>query len=401
MTSTQKTSPSPNSVFSVQSLTIFVCFLMNMLDGMDVMVVSYAAPNISKDWAISPQSLGIVFSAGLLGMAIGAMFLASKADKIGRKTIILICNVLMSISVFATAWANSVESLTILRIISGIGIGGMLASTATLTSENAPQKTKDFWVSFVMAGYPIGAVLSGLVAASVIPQYGWQSIFKIAGIASLLTFPIVYFFLKESVEFLDKSERKKSPAISALLTEKYKKATIWLWVAIFMAFATLYFLTTWIPKLASATGLSVELAIYAGTVFNLGAFFGIVSQGYLSSKFGLQKTIFGYLIFTALLMLIFGQFTGSVMVLVLFGLIGFGIQGGFVGMYSLAARLYPTEIRATGVGGAVGIGRIGAIFGPLLGGVLIGAGYSMSTNFIIFAVPTTIAGIATIFNKNN
>jgi MFS family permease len=180
--------------------------------------------------------------------------------------------------------------------------------------------------------------------------------------------------------------------MAVLITEKYQKSTLMLWIAIFMAFATLYFLTTWIPKLASATGLSVELSIYAGTVFNLGAFCGIVSQGYFSSKFGLTRTISVYLIFTAILMLIFGYFHGSILVLILFGLIGFGVQGGFVGMYSLAARLYPTEIRATGVGGAVGVGRIGAIFGPLLGGILIGAGLTMTINFMIFALPTLIAG---------
>jgi MFS family permease len=164
-----------------------------------------------------------------------------------------------------------------------------------------------------------------------------------------------------------------------------------------MAFASLYFLTTWIPKLASATGLSVELAIYAGTIFNLGAFLGIISQGYLSSKFGLKKTICGFLITTAFLMLIFGFFSGSVMTLILFGLIGFGIQGGFVGLYSVAARIYPTEIRNTGVGWAVGAGRIGAIVGPLLGGLLIGLGLSMSINFIVFAIPTLIGGIITLY----
>jgi MFS family permease len=380
-----------------QLSTIIICFLMNMLDGMDVMVVSYAAPNVSKDWSISAQSLGIVFSAGLLGMSIGAMFLAPRADKIGRKAMILLCNILMGISVFSTSWANSVEMLTFFRVISGIGIGGMLASTATLTAENAPSNTKDFWVSFVMAGYPIGAVLSGLAAASIIPQYGWQAMFKIAGVISVISLPIVFFFLKESVEFLHKSHIKKSPAVGALLVNQYKKPTIILWTAIFMAFATLYFLTTWIPKLASATGLSVELAIYAGTIFNLGAFCGIISQGYLSGKFGLQKTIFSYLLLTALVMLMFGFFKGSIVVLFLFGLIGFGIQGGFVGMYSLAARLYPTEIRATGVGWAVGAGRIGAIVGPLLGGILIGAGLSMATNFIIFALPTAIGGIVTLY----
>lgn len=384
------------SISKLQLTTILICFLMNMLDGTDVMVISYTAPNISKDWSISPQSLGIVFSAGLLGMSIGAMFLAPRADKIGRKSMILICNLIMGMSVSAIYWVNSVEVLTFFRVISGIGIGGMLASTATLTAENAPAKMKDFWVSFVMSGYPIGAVISGLIAANVIPEYGWKTMFQVAGLSTFITLPIVYLFLKESSEFLNKSVLKKSPAVGELLTDKYRKSTSMLWISIFMAFASLYFLTSWIPKLASVTGLSAESVIYAGTVFNLGAFCGIISQGYLSEKFGLQKTIFSYLIFTAVLMLIFGFFKGSMLVLILFGLIGFGIQGGFVGMYSLAARLYPTEIRATGVGWAVGAGRIGAIFGPLLGGFLIGAGFSMTTNFMIFAIPTLIGGITTL-----
>ena len=381
----------------LQLTNIALCFLLNMLDGMDVMVVSYAAPSISKSWTISPQSLGIVFSAGLLGMTIGAMFIAPRADKIGRKTIILLCTLIMGISVFATAWAGSVNALMLFRVLSGVGIGGVLASSATLTAEYAPKQTKDFWVSFVMSGYPIGAVLSGLVAGSIIPQYGWPTMFKIAGAASVIVIHVVYLFLKESEEFLQKSGAKKNPAVTALLTPQYKKPTLWLWLAIFMAFASLYFLTTWIPKLAAATGLSVELAIYAGTIFNLGAFAGIVSQGFLSARFGLQKTIFWYLAFTALLMVLFGLFKGSVLVLILFGLIGFGVQGGFVGMYSVAAKLYPVDRRATGVGWAVGAGRIGAIAGPLVGGLLIGWGLSMAANFIAFAVPTIIAGIATLF----
>ncbi len=375
--------------------TILICFLMNMLDGMDVMVVSYAAPNISKAWSISPQSLGIVLSAGLLGMSIGAMFLAPRADKIGRKTMILICNAIMAISVFLTIYANSVETLIIFRIISGIGIGGMLASTATITAEYAPKANKDFWVSLVMSGYPIGAVLSGLVAAQIVPTIGWESIFKFAGIITFLTLPIVYFFLKESNEFLNKSENKYK-SVSEILNPNLKQQTIRLWIAIFMAFATLYFLTMWIPKLATVTGISEKLAIYAGTIFNLGAFFGIVSQGFLSTKFGLQKTIAFYLFFTTFLMLIFGFINQEILVLIAFGLLGFGVQGGFVGMYSLAAKLYPTEIRATGVGWAVGAGRIGAIAGPYIGGLLIGSGISMASNFMIFAIPTIIAGVVTL-----
>ena len=400
-----------------------------MLDGMDVMVVSYAAPAIGKEWAISPQAMGSVFSAGLLGMTLGTLFIAPRADIVGRRTIILLSALGMGTMVFATYLAQSVEMLLFFRFISGLGIGSMLASTATLTSEYAPVKTKDFWVSCVMSGYPIGAVLSGLVAAQIIPAYGWRTMFQLAGIATLVTLPVIYFFLAESLDFLLKTQPKgalekanvllskmnketlvalpplsiekvEKPSVTALLTPERKTSTLQLWLALFMAFASLYFLTTWIPKLASSAGLSMELAIYAGTVFNLGAFLGIVTQGYLSSHFGLKRTIFGFLAATSVLMVIFGFFKGSALVLGLFGLIGFGVQGGFVGLYAVATRLYPTEIRSTGVGFAMSSGRLGGIAGPLLGGFLIGAGLSMTTNFIIFAIPTLLAGVATLVLKS-
>jgi benzoate transport len=418
-----------SKITNIQLSTILICFLMNTLDGMDVMVVSYAAPAIGKEWAISPQSMGSVFSAGLLGMTLGTLFIAPRADIVGRRIIILLSALAMGSMVFATFLAQSVEQLLFFRFISGLGIGSMLASTATLTSEYAPKKTKDFWVSFVMSGYPIGAVLSGLAAAQIIPAYGWRAMFQGAGIVTLLTLPLIFFFLAESLDFLMKKrpngalekvnailqkmnqpilselpplsiETVEKPSVGALLTPQRRAATLQLWLALFMAFGSLYFLTTWIPKLASSAGLSMELAIYAGTVFNLGAWMGIITQGYLSSKFGLRRTIFGFLAITAVLMAIFGFFKGSALVLVLFGLIGFGIQGGFVGLYAVAARFYPTEIRSTGVGFAMSAGRIGGIVGPFVGGILIGAGLSMTTNFMFFAIPTLLAGIATFMIKS-
>lgn len=409
----------------LQYTTVFICLLMNMLDGMDVMVISYTAPAIAKAWGITPEALGIVFSSGLVGMTLGAMFLAPKADVIGRKNMILLSAVLMGISIFSTSFAQSIEFLVVIRLISGIGIGAMLASTATLTAEYTPNKTKDFWVSFVISGYPIGAVLSGLVAAKVIPQLGWETMFQLAGFATTLAVPLIHFLLSESLDFYFKaqpanalgkaneilekmgvstlSQLPTKPAEQAvvsfksMLTEEFKVPTFQLWGALFMAFATLYFLTNWIPKLATNAGLSMELAIYAGTVFNLGAFVGIVIQGYFSSKYGLKRTIGIFLILTGVLMVAFGWFKGSSWLLVIFGLIGFGIQGGFVGLYAVAARMYPTEFRTTGVGWAIGSGRLGGIIGPLLGGILIGMGLSMTVNFLIFSVPTIIAGIITIY----
>ncbi|MDB5241202.1 MAG: transporter, partial [Spirosoma sp.] len=351
-------------------------------------------------------------------------FLAAQADRIGRRRIILLSAGLMGTCVLATVYVPSLPMLVLARFVSGLGIGSMLASTATLTAEYAPARTKDFWVSFAISGYPIGAVLSGMAAARIIPDYGWQAMFSMAGGATLLTLPIIYFFLAESLDFLLKFQPKgaleqanklikkmgrepltKLPplqttvakaSVRELFMDNRKEATLLLWAALFMSFATLYFLTMWIPKLAANAGLAQHLAIYAGTVFNLGAFFGIVTQGYLSAQLGLQRVICGFLIVTALLMVAFGFVSGSTWVLLLLGLIGFGIQGGFVGMYSLAAKLYPTRVRATGVGWAVGAGRIGAVVGPIVGGLLIAAGWSMAANFIAFAIPSLVAGIITL-----
>ena len=407
----------------LQYSTILICFLMNMLDGMDVLVISYTAPAITKAWDISPQALGTVFSAGLFGMTIGTLFLAPFADKIGRKSIILISGIIMGVCIYLTSYAASITELLIYRFVSGLGIGSMLASTASLASEYTPNKTRDFWVSFVISGYPIGAVVAGLVAAKVIPTEGWQQMFRIAGIASMFSVPLILFFLSESIDFylrtqpqnaLEKLNKilakmniqpleslpiidkiKSKLPVDQLLKTDFKKPTLQLWAALFMAFAALYFLTSWIPKLAKDAGLSMELAIYAGTVFNIGAFFGIITQGYFSSKYGLKKTLGLILVLTGVLMASFGLFVGSDVILLILALLGFGIQGGFVGLYALSARLYPTEFRTTGVGWAMGAGRLGGIVGPMIGGLLIGAGLGIATNFLIFAVPALLSGLIT------
>jgi len=189
--------------------------------------------------------------------------------------------------------------------------------------------------------------------------------------------------------------------VTMLFTADQKSATIFTWTAFLMCFAALYFLTSWIPKLASITGLSTSLSIYAGILFNLGAFLGILTQGYLSAAFGLRKVICFFLLSTAMLMIFFGLFTGTALTLIFFGLIGFGIQGGFIGLYSVAARIYSTEIRSTGIGWAIGFGRLGAIIGPFVGGLLISSGWSVSLNFVAFALPLVVAGVVTLFIKSS
>jgi len=410
-------------ITALQVRVFLVCVAMNMLDGMDVLVIAYAAPALAADWSVSPETLGTIFSAGLLGMTAGAMFLAPFADRIGRRNMIMICVIIMGSGILLTAYVQSEGQLIFLRFASGLGIGSMLATAATMGAEYAPDRNRNFIVSLILSGYPIGAVLSGIAAASIIPEYGWRTMFLVAGSATLVTLPLVWLILPESLDFLIKTrpagalakanhilkkmgyegvselppppEEIKPASVSELFKHGRKMPTIWLWIAFFTSFATLYFLTSWIPKLASSTGISMRLAIYAGTVFNLGAFFGIITQGYLSLKFGLRRVISIYLLGTAVVMCIFGFVSESWVILLLFGLIGCGVQGGFVGFYSVAARLYPTEIRNTGIGWGIGAGRTGAIVGPKVGGTLIGMGLSLTSNFIIFSIPLLIAAVAT------
>jgi len=417
-----------NKIASLQYVTILICLLMNMCDGMDVMVISYTSNAIQKEWAISAGDFGIVFSMGLFGMALGAMLLASRADIFGRKPVIILCAFLMGTGVLFTAFAETLPQLILFRFFSGIGIGSMLACTSTITAEHAPEKTKNFWVSFVMAGYPIGAVLSGLVATKLIAANGWRAMYYFAGVATLLTIPFIIIFLKESMDFLLKAQpinalhkvnkalaamekellselpikesNKAKTSVASLFAGNIKNSTILLWSAFLLCFAALYFLTSWIPKLASNAGLSASLSIYAGIVFNLGAFIGIITQGFLSTKFGLRKVICYFLTGTALLMVLFGFFTGPLMTLILFCLIGFGIQGGFIGLYAVAASVYPTAIRSTGIGWAIGFGRLGAILGPLAGGLIISSSASLHFNFISFAIPVAVAGVVALFIKS-
>jgi MFS family permease len=376
-----------------QYLAVFICFLMNMLDGMDVLIISYAAPAIAKAWSISPANLGIVFSSGLVGMTVGAIFLAPFADRIGRKSTMLIAGLLMASCIYLTSFATDINLLMIFRFISGMGIGAMMATTAALTAENSPASTRNFWVSRVVAGYPVGAVLSGLVAAAVIKTAGWERLFELAGYATFLSLPLVGLFIKES--FAPSKQDDTKPSVQLLVNEPFRISTFQLWTALFLAFATLYFMLNWIPKLATNAGLSLSAAIYAGTVFNLGAIVGIPMQGYCSSRFGLKKTIGTILIFTALVMLTFGFFVGTDYVLVIFFLMGFGVQGGFVGLYAVAASMYPTYIRTTGVGWAIGAGRLGGIIGPILGGLLVAWGLDMTQSFWVFAIPSALAGLMT------
>jgi len=395
-----------------------------MLDGMDVLAISLAAPVLAREWQINPQTLGAVFSAALVGMALGAILIAPKADVWGRRRLIIICMAVIAVGMLCTPLAKAVPQLIVLRFVTGLGVGGMVASMATMAAEFSPKRTRNLAVTFVQAGYPVGAAVLGLIGAKLIPVFGWNSVFILAGLLTVLSIPLVAIFLPESPEFLLQKQPKGSleklnkilrkmghpqiaelppiaksvqvnrTGVAALFSKEYRNTTVLLWVGFCMAFGTLYFLLSWIPQLAANTGLTLEFAIYSSAVLNVGAFFGIVTLGFLADRIGLKRVIIAWFILATLIMVLFGNLQTSVAILLAICFIGFFMEGGFIGIYAAAAQVYPTLIRNTGVGWAIGAGRTGAILGPYIAGVLVAGGMSMADSFRIFAVPLLVGAAA-------
>jgi benzoate transport len=415
-----------NPFSTLQLAVLVMCFVLNLLDGMDVMAISYSAPVITAEWSITREALGIVFSAALVGMTIGAVFISPLTDRIGRRRMILISLAMIGAGMIATSYAQSVTALGVLRLLTGLGIGSILASSTSMVSEYSPNRLRNFNITLYHAGYPIGAILTGLIATWMLPQFGWRPLFVMVGVISLVMLPVVYFFLPESLDFLVTRRRpgdlerinatlrrmRMAPfeslppvagqpaaaaGVRALLEGRRRMPTAMLWSAFMMSFATLYFLFSWVVTLARDSGLAIEDALYAGVAQNLGAFVGTLLLGYISSRFGLRRVICIYFLVAACIIVPYGFVKTQVaVILTLIFLLMFFVQGAFAGLYVVAARLYPTEIRTTGIGWAIGFGRIGAIFGPSIAGFLLGAGLSIGWTFVVYAIPMVIAGLTII-----
>jgi len=400
-----------------------------MNDGMDVLVVSYTGSEIITEWGLSKAEMGWIFSMGLIGMTLGSFFLAPFGDKIGRRKLFLIALFLNTIGMLGVYLVSSYPQMLVLRVITGIGIGGILPTMATITSEFSNKATRDFNVGLIQGGWPLGAILTGFFAAWAVPEFGWRFAFLFAGSVSFIMLVAVYFLMPESLDFIIRKDNvKKLEKINSLLakmnketfpnatvientTKDYqgttqglhfkkvlntnlKPATLRLWVGIFFGFLTLYTLMSWVPTIAKDAGMPFEMATYAGMMLNLGALIGVVAMSYFAKRVGPKKTILTFLVTAFCVMIFYANVDLSyVIMFVLIFIIGFFVQGGFNTFFPIATRVYPSKIRSTGVGLAMGIGRLGAILGPLIFGFLSDWQLSIETLFTLFSVPLLIAGI--------
>lgn len=422
-------------VTGLQKRAIAICLTLAVLDGMDAQLIGFAIPALSDEWDLSKASFGLLLAVSSAAMVVGSLVFGPVADKWGRRRVILVCTVIFAVFTLASALATSMTALIVLRILAGIGLGGVTPNLIALTSEYSPARVRATMVTIVVAGMSLGGFVGGLVAAQLIPAFGWQSIFVAGGVLPLVAVLGAWVWLPESGKFLaargdhdgvarivsaidprvdltgsvrftqDTQVVAKSP-VRELFTAGRGVDTALLWVVFVVNFLVIYFLFGWMPSLFSEAGQSSATAITAAALFNLGGMAGALSAGWITdrvaatwgsggSRAAYVVVMGGYTLGAVFIGVVAMVLANPALLLVAICVVGFGISGSSAGIIAIAASIYPVAARSTGIGWAMGVGRVGSIIGPTIGAALIAAGLDARTIFLAMAMPTLVA-VATL-----
>ncbi len=411
---------------SVLQVTVVVmCVLLNALDGFDVLSISFASPGISREWGIDRAGLGFVLSMELFGMAFGSFLLGRVADQYGRRRTILGCLVVMSAGMLAAGGAMSVTELSVYRLFTGLGIGGMLAATNAMTAEFSNNRHRALAVIVMASGYPLGAIVGGAIASDLLLSYDWRYVFYFGAGMTAVFFPLVWLLVPESISYL--AQRNDAEDLSAinktlarmkheLVTElpnqlgrvssstrelfvgALKSKTILLTIAYFAHIMTFYFIIKWIPKLVVDMGFHPSEAGGVLVWANVGGLAGSLLLGLLSLKFAVKKLVLTVLVGSVVMVSYFGQGQSDLVELAMIaGAAGFFTNGAIVGMYYMFTHVFPTRLRAGGTGFVIGVGRGGATLGPIVAGLMFALGYGLGTVAVLMAVGSVVCFVALSF----
>jgi len=408
-----------------QITVIVLCVLVAIIDGFDALSIAFAAPAIAKDMNIPIASFGPIFGAGTLGLTLGALSIPPLADRFGRKSITIIACVIFGVLSLTTTEADSFKSLALIRFLTGIGVGAATPNVVALALEYAPKRIRALLVTIVTGGFPLGAVLGGSISSKMLPAWGWHSVFYLGGITPLVLAVVLAAALPESIRFL--VNREKSPdkvarylkriapdlaigpaarfiipevklggfPVRHLFSDGRMPVTLLLWLAFFLNLLLLFFMYNWLPPMMNQAGMAIQGAIIATVVFNLGGFIGGIVLGRMMDKGSPYAVLSGAYLVGCVTVGSLGFLGASIPLLMsVVGIAGFCTVGGQTAANALAAESYPTAVRATGVGWALGIGRIGSIIGPLIGGMALSLQLSLRDIFLCAGVPAFGAALA-------
>ena len=411
-------------VSSLQKRLLFLCFLVIAIDGFDTAIIGFIAPVVRAEWRLAVAQLGPLFASGLFGLMLGAFSVGPLADRYGRKTMLVASMIVFGAASLMSSYSGGLTAMTALRFLTGLGLGGAMPMTITLASEFCPAARRSSLVTLMFCGFTLGSAMAGLVAARVLPDFGWRVLLVGGGVAPLVLAPVLMVLLPESVRFLvtkraaheriaavlgrispaaalhdatfvDTAPSSTSP-VAQLVRGGLLKGTLLLWLAFFMSLLVVYLMTNWMPTLLQqASGASIADAAFTGAMYQVGGTLGAILVGRCMDHFEPHRVLFAsYLMGAAFIVLIsLWTDTRALMTLAVFAA-GACISGGQVGGNALSAAFYPTPYRATGVAWANGVGRGGSIVGSLLGGVLLGVGWPATTVYATVAIPAAISALA-------
>jgi AAHS family 4-hydroxybenzoate transporter-like MFS transporter len=409
-----------------QKWIIFLGFLIIALDGFDVAIMGFIAPQLKMDWGLSPQALGPVLSAALIGLAVGALVAGPFADRYGRR-IVLVCSVFFfGLWTLATAFSTDVSMLVALRFLTGLGLGAAMPNASTLVSEYAPERSRSFLITVAFCGFSLGAAGGGFLSAWMIPNLGWQSVLVLGGVLPLIVAPILLFKLPESVSFLvaknAPAERVRriierlapgstnanttftlpeAPAVSRspariVLSPRYRFGTLMLWTGYFLSLFLVYLFSSWLPTLVKeGGGYSVADAAIVTSMFQIGGPVGALSVGWAMDRWSRYRVIMLTFLLGGAVIFAIGHVIHELVVLCAVAwAVGFCLNGASVGMNALAACFYPTEARATGASWMSGVGRFGAILSAFAGAQMMTLDWSFEQIFAALVIPAGLAALA-------
>ena len=409
---------------SVVCLTV----LLNALDGFDVLSISFASPGIMREWGINRAALGIVLSMELIGMAFGSIFLGSVADKIGRRPTVLGCLVVMAVGMYTATTATDVYTLSAWRIVTGLGIGGMLAAINAVAAEFSNARRRHLSVSLMAIGYPLGAVFGGMVARELLKENDWRAVFYFGSAVTATLIPIVYFAVPESVHWLARKQPQgaldrinatmarmghaavaalptitaegKGTSVSDIFTGTLRRTTILVTLAYFLHITTFYYILKWIPEIVVRFGFDPSTAAGVLVWTNVGGATGGALFGLLTLRYNVRTLTIVMLALSTIAVTIFGMSPADLQRLsIVSAITGFCANAGIVGLYAILAQAFPTHVRASGTGFAVGLGRGGSVIAPIIAGFLFEGGLALPLVSLALGLGSLLGAITIFFLK--